>query len=306
MPPRLRIAVSCVLFLNWTAACDEVDVCQDACKKISRCAREAQNGAVSSDAEPSDGAEPSCPFADTCSSVDRCRAKCIKSAGCDAITGADLAAQASLAECQERCTSSTTDGGVEDHGIAAPDQGGRSDAVPHDLIARDGGAGATGVVITELMIDPKAALDNDGEWIELFNPGGQSVDVAGWSLKGQGTEHHVIQAGGPVLVPAQGRIVLGRSTDRTKNGGVNVAYAYSGIFLANTADQLVLLDADKAVVDTVQYDTSLGFVIPEGASLSIRSPLSDKSQASNWCAATTAWPGSKGDLGTPGTAPDCP
>lgn len=38
------------------------------------------------------------------------------------------------------------------------------------------------VVINELMINPQRVYDSRGEWIELFNAGDQTADLAGWTL----------------------------------------------------------------------------------------------------------------------------
>src|SRR5215207_9251635 len=71
--------------------------------------------------------------------------------------------------------------------LAAGACAGRSDA-----IAGPGGAGiAIGaasaqetptLIITEIMADPSAVLDDVGEYIEVFNPGGSAVDMQGWRM----------------------------------------------------------------------------------------------------------------------------
>jgi hypothetical protein len=159
------------------------------------------------------------------------------------------------------------------------------------------------IAITEFLADPFVVSDSYGEWIELFNAGGQPVDINGWTLKDSGTDTHVIAAGKPLVVPAKGYLLLGRSANMVDNGGVSVAYAYSGFYLANTADEIILLDGGGKVVDQVVYTTS--WTLPVGASLSVKSPLADKNNFANWCPETKAWPGSKGDKGTPGGNPGC-
>jgi len=169
------------------------------------------------------------------------------------------------------------------------------------------GPGPTGkVIITEFMANPNAVQDTDGEWIELFNMGSQPVDINGWTLRDDGSDGHVIKASGPLVVPVSGYLLLGRTTDKLKNGGVNVLYAYADFFLANTEDEVVLQNASGMVVDSFTYSAAKGFVIPDGASLSVKHPGVDKNVAGNWCAELNLWPGSKGDKGTPGANPGCP
>lgn len=163
------------------------------------------------------------------------------------------------------------------------------------------------VIVSELMANPKAVTDTDGEWLELFNPGGTPVDINGWTLRDKGTspDTHVIAAGGPLTVPAKGYLLIGRSTDKVLNGGVNVVYAYSSFYLANTEDEVELVDTTGKVVESFSYSAAAGFTIPDGASLSLKSPGADKNNPANWCAEQSPWPGSKGDKGTPGANPGC-
>ena len=161
------------------------------------------------------------------------------------------------------------------------------------------------VLVSEFMADPDMVTDTNGEWLELFNAGGQGVDINGWTLKDQGSDSHVIKNGGPLVVPAKGYLLLGRTTDKAANGGVNVVYAYQQFYIANTEDEIILLDGSGKQVDSFIYSKAAGFTIPKGASLSLKNPNSDKNKPGSWCTETKPWPGSKGDKGTPGFNPGC-
>ena len=78
-----------------------------------------------------------------------------------------------------------------------------------------------------------------------------------------------------------------------------MAYAYDNFYLSNSTDEIMLLNEKMQVVDSFSYNTTTGYNITAGASLSIKSPGSDPKQASSWCVETTAWAGSKGDKGSP-------
>jgi hypothetical protein len=209
------------------------------------------------------------------------------------------------------------EGANADLGVASGDgkpADGRRDGVkldgtvhpPDSQVPRpDRPGGPVQVIVTEFMANPAASLDADGEWLELFNPGNAPVDINGWTLKDNGQDSHTIASSGPLVVPARAYLLLGRSRDKALNGGVNVAYAYSAFFLANTEDEVILLDAQNKLIDSFSYSPVKGFTIPNGASLSVKHPAADRNLAASWCAEPSAWPGSKGDKGTPGLNPNC-
>jgi hypothetical protein len=158
------------------------------------------------------------------------------------------------------------------------------------------------VVINEILQNPAAVSDTLGEWIEVYNNSGHIIDLNGWTLRDDGTDSHRIQHGGPLLLPPGGFLVLGRNADPATNGGVPVAYPYTGFLLANTADEVVLLDGAGTEIDRVAYDGGAAFPNPDGASMALLSPGLDNSLGHNWFVSASPWPGSAGDLGSPGSA----
>jgi predicted extracellular nuclease len=159
------------------------------------------------------------------------------------------------------------------------------------------------IVINEIIQNPSAVSDGDGEWFELFNPGGSDVDIDGWTIQDNDTDSHVISNGGPLNVPAGGYLVLGVNGDPLLNGGVTVDYVFSSVFLANGSDELVLLDTSLNEIDRVEWDDGATFPDPTGASMALIDPALDNNVGANWCEAST--PFGAGDLGTPGAANDC-
>lgn len=160
------------------------------------------------------------------------------------------------------------------------------------------------LVINEIMQNPSAVSDDSGEWFEIFNPDGAAVDIDGWTMKDDGSNSHVINNGGPLMVPAGGYLVLGNNSNTGTNGGVTVAYQYpSNFFMSNSADELVLEDLSATEIDRVNWDGGPNFPDPTGASMSLLDPALDNNVGSNWCTSTT--PFGAGDLGTPGAANNC-
>ncbi len=161
---------------------------------------------------------------------------------------------------------------------------------------------AGAIVINEIMQNPQAVGDVAGEFIELCNTGATAVDLNGWELRDAGSDHHTINNGGPLWLAPGGYMVLGRNADAAANGGVTLAYRYSGFTLGNDADEVILLDPAGREVDRVAYDGGLTFPNPSGASMQLVRPNLDNGVGANWRAAIMPWPGSAGDSGSPGAA----
>jgi len=154
------------------------------------------------------------------------------------------------------------------------------------------------IVINEIMQNPNAVFDSSGEWFELFNAGLTGVDINGWTIEDDDFDSHVINNGGPLVISSGGFLVLGNNADFSTNGGVTVDYQFSGMFIANGGDELVLLDGSLIEIDRVEYDGGPVFPDPTGASMALMNLLADNNVGSNW--ATSTSPFGSGDLGTPG------
>ncbi len=175
--------------------------------------------------------------------------------------------------------------------------------LPIGAVAPALGASPGDVVINEIIQNPAAVADADGEWFEVFNPTDVGVDMHGWTIQDNDSDSHLIDNGGPLVVPAGGYLVLGINADGPTNGGVTVGYEYTGITLANGGDEVVLLDAVLTEIDRVEYDGGPSFPDPTGASMALDDPANDNNVGANWCTSST--PFGDGDLGTPGSENDC-
>ncbi len=165
----------------------------------------------------------------------------------------------------------------------------------------------TKVIISELMIDPNAVYDSRGEWIEIFNPNYQEVDINGWRLRDDDTDSIILDNGGPLIIPARDFIVLGNNSDYATNGHVEVDYQYSNYYLGNNGDEVIIEQPDGNggwwEVDRVAYDPNRGWPVSTGASMVFTgNENDDNNDAANWVAASEPWPNSAGDYGSPGYA----
>jgi uncharacterized protein len=163
---------------------------------------------------------------------------------------------------------------------------------------------AINIVVNEIMANPAAVDDQDGEWFELYNAGSTAVDINGWTFRDDNAQ--IVQSftiDTSTVIEPGGYLVLGNMPDTLSNGGVTIDYVYpSSFLLANDVDELIVTDATNTEQDRVDY-TSASFPIPNGASLALASPDLDNNVGGNWCTASTAY--GSGDQGTPGAANDC-
>ena len=164
------------------------------------------------------------------------------------------------------------------------------------------------IIITEIMQNPDAVLDDNGEYFEIYNTTGNPIDIDGWEIADDGSDSHIISNGGPLNVPAGGYLVLSNNMDNLTNGGITVDYEYTSYTLSNSDDEVVLNcdpTGSTVEVDRVDYDGGTNFPDPSGASMNLDPGSfnsSDNDTGANWCVSTSMISG--GDLGTPGTMND--
>ena len=167
------------------------------------------------------------------------------------------------------------------------------------------------VVITEIMNNVDGA-DDGKEWFEVLNTTFADIDLDGWTitdLDATQPDYHAIV--GPLVVPANGYIVLGNSTDTSTNGGVTVDYAYgTDIELGNADDEILLTAPGGTVVDEVLYDDANGWPDASAYSKSLEPTMAtntDNDVVANWCDASANFGyGTEPNFGTPGAAnPAC-
>ena len=159
------------------------------------------------------------------------------------------------------------------------------------------------IVVNEIMQNPRAVGDSNGEWFELFNTTTEDIDIDLWTVADNDRDSFAINNGGPLVVPAGGFLLFSNNADMNTNGGLQVDYEYSGMFLSNGADELVLFDNGLTEVDRVEWDGGSTYPDPTGASMALIDTSSDNNVGSNWCEAASTY--GDGDAGTPGLVNDC-
>lgn len=160
------------------------------------------------------------------------------------------------------------------------------------------------LIITEVMPNPAAVADADGEWFEVLVTA--EVDLNGVSLGRDPTEEaddHI--DGNECLRVAAGTYVLfAKNADTATNGNLPAADVEYGFSLVNSNGQL-FVGYGEQILDAVTWPSS-----SSGASINLDPGSLDpvaNDELINFCTTTDANPYGDGDHGTPGAAnEDCP
>jgi hypothetical protein len=161
---------------------------------------------------------------------------------------------------------------------------------------------AGSIIITEIMQDPNAVNDAEGEYFEVYNTTDSAIDMEGWVISDLGPDSHTISSS--VIIPANGYAVFARDSDILLNGGFTANYQFSGFTLGNTTDEIILTSG-VTEIDRVDYSGVLNFPLTAGESMELHLFYYDavsNDTGSNWGVATSVY--GSGDLGTPGTNND--
>jgi hypothetical protein len=168
----------------------------------------------------------------------------------------------------------------------------------------DGIIGTGDLLITEIMYDPTSLSDTDGEWFEIYNNTGHSVNLQHLVISKNATDRHIITAA--ITLAPQGYQVFARTET-----AVSVdKYVYgTSIALNNTGAVLSISNygtdgTDGAEICSVNYGGE-DFPSASGASICLSPELMNALEeplGTSWCVSTSAY--ITGDLGTPGALND--
>ena len=155
------------------------------------------------------------------------------------------------------------------------------------------------IVITEIMANPVAVMDEVGEWLEIQNTRRVMMDLTGCRLRDDGMDDYALP--GTIMLPPSSIATF--ACGASPGFEPTYVYARTELQLANSADEVVLV-CGTTEIDRVNYPMTR---VPLGASSSLdpaSTDAEDNDADSAWCAGATAY---NVDLGTPGTANDeCP
>ncbi len=166
------------------------------------------------------------------------------------------------------------------------------------------------IVITEIMANPTAVPDADGEWFEVYNIGAAPVDLNGWTIQ-IGGNSIVVDSPAPLLI-GPGDFFVFAASSRFVNS-FSFSYEIGPLGLANDGTTIALFDPASHEIDRVEYRPVNDLADPqatfpedvEGRSFYLRDAGADNSDGLLWETTPNDLSfsyGVGGNLGTPGQA----
>ncbi len=153
------------------------------------------------------------------------------------------------------------------------------------------------IVINE--INYNSGANDAGDWVELYNASGSSVDLSGWGFQDEG---NIFSIPNGTTLNANAYLVLVEedSLFSTVHSGINNKIGDFGFGLSGGGELISLVDNRGCLVDEVEYDDVAPWATQAdgaGYTLQLNDANADNSIANNWAAST--------DLnGTPGNSND--
>ncbi len=135
-------------------------------------------------------------------------------------------------------------------------------------ITTSGGGGSVPVVFINEVLANEAGSDVNGEFVELYNSGGSTADLSGWTLSDATGVRHTF-ASGTTLAPGRALAVFGGAAGIPTGLTNAVAATTGGLNLSNSGDTVTVKNAAGTTVDATTYASSLAST--DGVSMN-RSP----------------------------------
>jgi len=174
--------------------------------------------------------------------------------------------------------------------------GGIADKCESSECAVELGAVETGrLVVTEIQDDPNGR-DSTSEFLELYNPRPEPVDLDGWWI--QNCSDRRVELSG--RLPGNAYLVLAGSLNQDENGGVRADELLGDLQLSNGEGSVLVFDAQQNLVDQVRYASEAPWPMREsGESLELANPAADNGNGATWLVGSRRY--GAGGMGTPGT-----
>ncbi|WP_395833889.1 carboxypeptidase regulatory-like domain-containing protein [Cystobacter fuscus] len=115
---------------------------------------------------------------------------------------------------------------------------------------------ASGRILVNEILANEPGSSTAGEFVELVNVGGSSIDISGWTISDETAVRHTFAAG-TVLAPGTARVVFGGASGIPSGVTNAVASSTGTLNLANTTDTVTVKNAAGATIDTFTYPSSL-------------------------------------------------
>lgn len=159
-------------------------------------------------------------------------------------------------------------------------------------------AETTPIVINEISYNQPADFNTD-DWVELFNPNNQTVDISGWVFKDESDDHVFTFPNGTTIAP-NGFLVVCEDTNKFRQlfPTVQPILGNTGFGLSGSGELVRLFNASGDIVDSLTYDDTEPWPTQadgNGPTLELISASLDNALAQSWKPSTNTG-------GTPGKA----
>lgn len=152
--------------------------------------------------------------------------------------------------------------------VTAVDAAGNASAASNTAsVTTPAATSAAKVIINEILANEPGS-STAGEFIELVNVGGTSIDLSKWTLSDATSVRHTF-ASGTTLAAGKALVVYGGASAIPSGMSNAVAASTGALSLNNTSDTVTLKNAQAGTVDSYAYASSLASV--DGVSMN-RSP----------------------------------
>jgi hypothetical protein len=112
------------------------------------------------------------------------------------------------------------------------------------------------LMISEIMYDSEGT-DAGVEWLEIYNNGGDAVDVSSWHFFENNVHHGLFPENFKLLEPGAYAVIV-QDSSKIKSIFGNTNFIKSSFSLSNEGESLALSDPDKKITDTLSYTVNDG------------------------------------------------
>ena len=146
------------------------------------------------------------------------------------------------------------------------------------------------IVINEMMFKP---LEDQPEWIELYNKTEQDVNLSNWRIADKSTQPLISDT--IIIIKSHDYMILTESADIANYFELGSEWVTLNLpSLNNTGDNIKLLDSLGRIIDSVNYSQSWGGA--NGYSLERISPNIESNNSLNWNSSNSKYFGTPGKI----------
>lgn len=149
------------------------------------------------------------------------------------------------------------------------------------------------IIINEIMYRPSAG---QAEWIELYNPGKESINFQYWQLSDAHTDKRINLSNTALFVPGKSYLILAEDStiyQTYPNIPCDVIFPSQGLpALNNSGDRIILYDLIGTLIDQVEYEPGWGNT--PGVSLERKFWDHESNDPTNWTLSQNSQGGTPG------------